>query len=191
MKVKCNKCNKIVNEEESIPKELGIDKDDYVKIYLCPKCRKELMGSDWELDWGWISRIPALSEEFVEKYKDKLNWYSISKYQKLSEEFIEKYKDKVDWGWISFNQKLSEQFIEKYKDKVDWYWVSFHQKLSEQFIEKYKDKVNWCLVNKHQELYPGFVLKHIDKITEEIFYNPCFGNYPMSVKLLLKQKFDK
>jgi hypothetical protein len=88
-------------------------------------------------------------------------------------------------------QKLSEEFIEKFEDKVDWYWISFSQKLSEQFIEKYKDKVNWRLVNKYQELYPEFVAKHIDKITEEIFYNPCFGNYPMSVKLLLKQKFNK
>ncbi len=49
-------------------------------------------------------------------------WIFISMYQKLSEEFIEKYKDKVDWCWISLHQKLSEKFIEKYQDKV---WVVF------------------------------------------------------------------
>jgi hypothetical protein len=37
MKIKCNNCGKIVNKKkfENNIKELGIDKDDYINIYLC------------------------------------------------------------------------------------------------------------------------------------------------------------
>ena len=69
--------------------------------------------------WRAISECQQLSEQFIEKYKDKVNWYDISRYQKLPEPFIEKHKDKVDWCEISWCQQLSEQFIEKYKDKVN------------------------------------------------------------------------
>ena len=64
-------------------------------------------------------------------------------YQKLSEEFIEKFQDKVHWKNISLYKKLSEEFIEKFQDKVHWYNISEFQKLSEEFIEKFQDKVYW------------------------------------------------
>jgi hypothetical protein len=40
-------------------------------------------------------------------------------YQILSEEFIEKYKDKIDWGVLMY-QELFEKFMAKYENKVDW-----------------------------------------------------------------------
>src|SRR5574344_109603 len=94
------------------------------------------------------SKIKILEEiTDIEKFFDGnmnnffVDWYYISKKQKLSEEFIEKYRDKVDWRYISICQKLSESFIEKYSDKVDWRYIPQYQKLSEEFIEKYKDKI--------------------------------------------------
>ncbi|MFN3551378.1 MAG: hypothetical protein ACK4WJ_06195, partial [Endomicrobiia bacterium] len=61
----------------------------------------------------------------IEEYKEitgrvRVNWKKVSRFRYLSEEFIERYKDKVEWDLISKSQKLSEEFIEKYKDKVDW-----------------------------------------------------------------------
>ena len=55
-----------------------------------------------------------LSEEFIEKFQDKVNWILISDYQVLSEEFIEKFQDRVNWENISTYQTLSEEFIEKF-----------------------------------------------------------------------------
>jgi len=194
MKIKCTNCGKVVSRSKKLLerdiKKLGIDRDDYMEIYLCSKCRTKLLESDC-LDWPSISRISKLSEQFIEKYKNKVNWDSISCSQKLSEQFIEKYKDIVDWDYISYRQKLSEPFIEKHKDKVDWDYISGYQELSEQFIEKYKNKVNWYRISRYQKLSPEFVQKHIDKITEDIFDNPCYKDYPDSLKLLLKQKFNK
>jgi len=39
---------------------------------------------------------------------DYLDWECISYYQTLSEDFIEKHKDRVDWLGISQHQTLSE-----------------------------------------------------------------------------------
>ena len=172
MKVKCNNCGKIVNKKkfENNIKELSIDKDDYINIYLCKKCRSHGIGL------------------FVSDY---LNWDDISKYQRLTEPFIEKYKDKVNWWVISKYQKLSESFVEKYKDELNWDHISRYQKLSEQFMEKYKRYVIWDCVSRYQNLSPEFVQKHIDKITSNILNNPCYKSYPDSLKSLLKVKFDK
>lgn len=115
-------------------------------------------------EWLKLSYSCILSEEFIEKYKDKVYWYSISISQKLSESFIEKYKDKLTWTFISIYQELSEPFIEKHKDKVDWTHISRKQKLSEFFIEKYKDKVFWPNITVYQKLSLDFLIKYKDKI---------------------------
>jgi len=60
-----------------------------------------------------------LSEEFIEKFKDKVNWSAISIYQKLSEEFIERHADKVDWFHILNSQKhLSDKFKKKHAWRI-------------------------------------------------------------------------
>jgi len=134
MKVKCNNCGKIVNEKESMLKELGIDENDFRSIYICSKCRKKPTSFTDKFDWATISRL------------------------KLSEQFIEKYKDKVDWNRISECQELSEKFIEKYKDKVNWYYISKHQKLSTEFIIKHMDKITeYIFDNPCYRSYPDSV----------------------------------
>lgn len=45
------------------------------------------------VDWSFISTKSQLSEEFIEKYKDKVNWYNILEFQKnLSPEFRKKWE---------------------------------------------------------------------------------------------------
>src|SRR5574343_1752697 len=79
---------------------------------------------NFEVYLSYISIFQKLSEEFIEKYSDKINWHHISEFQKLSEKFIEKHCNKVNWWYISQYQKLSEEFIEKHFDNVDWKCIS-------------------------------------------------------------------
>ena len=79
----------------------------------------------------------------------------------------------------------------KYKDYVNLTYISAYQELSERFIEKYKGRLDWCLVSQCQRLSSKFVSKYIDKITEDIFDNPYYKTSSDSVKLSLKQKFNK
>lgn len=57
------------------------------------------------------NKLKEANEILTTNYKD---WVDLSQYQKLSENFIEKFKDKVDWFLISIYQKLSEDFIERF-----------------------------------------------------------------------------
>ena len=130
------------------------------------------------VDWYYISSYQVLSEQFIEKYSDKVNWkQGISRYQRLSESFIEKYKDKVDWVYISIYQTLSEQFIERFSDMVDWDNIIYFQKLSYEFLEKnlYKyslyidnlcNSTNWYTIKEIQYNHPQKY--EIDKITYEL-----------------------
>jgi hypothetical protein len=112
------------------------------------------------VDWHWVGIYQTLSEEFIERYKDRVDWHWISECQILSEEFIERNKDRVTWVWISIYQTLSEEFIERNKDRVIWYWISQHQILSEEFIERNKDRVDWHWISQHQKLSEEFRSKH-------------------------------
>src|SRR5574343_580588 len=103
--------------------------------------------NNFVVDWFYISKHQKLSEEFIEKYIDKVNWDCISINQTLSEEFIGKHKDKVNWCYISTYQTLSEEFIEKYIDRVDWCCILQYQKLSEEFIEKHSNRVDWVWIS--------------------------------------------
>ena len=66
-----------------------------------------------------------LSDEFIEKFQDKIDWTSSIGSRELSGEFIEKYG----------------KFIEKYEDKIDWNYIIVTRNLPEEFIEKYHDKL--------------------------------------------------
>ena len=66
---------------------------------------------------------------------DNINWKKISQYEKLSEEFIEKFKDKVNFWRISQYQKLSEEFIQKFQDKVNWYHI-YEKHLFQTFVSR-------------------------------------------------------
>ena len=69
--------------------------------------------------WTVISKHQKLSEDFIEKFADKLYWYHISQYQTLSEDLIEKLQNKVKWeDRIPKYQKLSYNFILKHLDKM-------------------------------------------------------------------------
>ena len=95
---------------------------------------------------------------FEKKYNKNINkffdneWCEISQFQYLTEEFMDKYENKLDWFYISACQKLSEEFIEKYKNKLDWDYISSHQKLSGEFIHKYKNKINWYCISKQNKI---------------------------------------
>lgn len=47
-------------------------------------------------------------------------WKTLSYFQHLSDDFIQKYKNKLDWGLMSASQPFSENIMLKYMDKIDW-----------------------------------------------------------------------
>ena len=66
--------------------------------------------------WDIISINQKLSEEFIEKYQDKLNWSSISLFQDLSWDFIQKFNKKIILKNLSNNDCLNENLINLIKE---------------------------------------------------------------------------
>jgi len=73
--------------------------------------------------------------------------------------------------------------------KINWSCLCTEYKLPESSVEKYPDLIDWNLLSLYQDLSPEFVTRNINRITPDIFNNPCYKNYPDSLKLLLETKF--
>lgn len=130
-------------------------------------------------DWEEISKYQYLTEDFIEKYQDKVNWKSISYYQYyLSEEFLEKHIEKIDFGGIigDDGRFFYFNFIEKHLDrltKANWKNLVRYQILSESFMEKYQDKLDWMLIARYQFFGYSFFEKYRHKLPLQI----CKSNY--------------
>lgn len=66
--------------------------------------------------WDTISINQKLSEEFIEKYQDKLNWDSISLFQDLSWNFLQTFCKKIVLKKFSNNDCLNDKLIKLIKD---------------------------------------------------------------------------
>lgn len=113
-------------------------------------------------DWNLISRR-TLTEEFMNKYKDKLNWNIISG-KKLSENIIRKFQDYVNWDKISIKPYLSEDFIEEFKDKLNWDLLSTLTIWDEHLMRKFKNYINWDVLRMPQTLSEDFIREFQDKL---------------------------
>lgn len=118
-------------------------------------------------EWYVISQNQKLTEDFIDKYNDRVNWVCISCFQNLSEEFIEKYRSVVSWNYISNHQVLSEKFIKKHKDVLYWNSIIINQKLSYELLEEnlyrfslYLSDIN---ISKNKDAIIKLQLKYSDK----------------------------
>lgn len=96
------------------------------------------------IKWDELSGQMDLTEDFIDKFSKYIDFKQLNKfiYTNFSEDFIQKYAEKLNWNHISTNSKLSEKFIQKYSDKVHWPSILTLQKgLSPEFKEKHKDKL--------------------------------------------------
>jgi hypothetical protein len=73
-----------------------------------------------ELDcWDIISINQNLSEEFIEKYQDKINWASVSLFQDFSWEFLQKFSKKIILKNFSNNDCLNDKLTKLIKENSE------------------------------------------------------------------------
>ncbi len=124
------------------------------------------------VDWYNVSKIPDLSEQFIEKHFNRLNLLNICYFSKLSEEFIQKHISilKCVSHSICFHQKLSEKFIRNNLGFIDWEAISQTQELSIEFLREFKDKIFWHNVISYKQLDEDVLLEFLDKIDLELVF---------------------
>lgn len=115
-----------------------------------------------------------LPEWFIEKYENLMSrndWQVLSyHYKNFSEQFIEKFMDKLEMGYIIQSSKLSEKFLRKHltdfsdnnSGKIDlinvwWSWISHYQNLSEDFMREFKKYLDWEEILNCQKISCNFI----------------------------------
>lgn len=91
-----------------------------------------------QIKWNYVN-ITDFSDNFLDKYKDKINWSNVTFTN------IDRYEDYIeylDWVKLSYSKDLSEDFMRKYQDLLDWDLLSSHQEMSKDFIKEFSDRVN-------------------------------------------------
>lgn len=92
-------------------------------------CMKQKMG-------------PKLLEEII-PYLDSNAWLSFCIYQNLSEEFIDRWADRIDWKNLSFNPYLTEKVAKKYYHKLNKNYLLINDHFSKDFKLTIQHDVIW------------------------------------------------
>lgn len=96
----------------------------------------------------YVEKVPLmnikskLSNEFIDKYADKLNWYGMIRYQEVSEEILDKYHERVDWEYASKYANLSEKFIREHEESIYFSELSVGNK-SNKFLKDYWNRLDF------------------------------------------------
>lgn len=109
--------------------------------------------------------------------RDSILWKRLCMNTNLSEEFFEKYIDKLEWWYILENPSISEEFFERHWDRVKEFKSAYIRNPgSESFIEKIGKKEllpsprlqHWFLleISKNKNLSPQFIERQVVNIME-------------------------
>lgn len=128
------------------------------RIFFETEPYKDLADNNYHSLWKKIchSKDPYLTEEFMEKYKDKMIWNLISAHQKLSEQFIEVHKNEVNWYFIAKYQKLSGEFIFNFKQYI---WT----------VSDTREKDWYCSLSKNNKINLFKYMMNKDMISQEAY----------------------
>lgn len=122
---------------------------------------------------NWTSHrfTRVVSDEFLDKFIEKINLWRLDEAQVISDQIIENHPSILKERWIFMENKLTDYFIDKYVRTVkDWRDISCNHHLTEAQIEKYADKLDWeALVTRKIPLSFSFLNKYKDKIDWHIY----------------------
>jgi len=97
-------------------------------------------------EWGLIFRYQKLSNEYIEKYFDKIpNLNEMIIYQELSEEFIKNNHQRLEMTHVIAFQKMSEEFARS--SLLRKYYNEFNCNFSMIDKEKYGDLIQWDTIS--------------------------------------------
>lgn len=117
-------------------------------------------------DWFFISSRAQISEEFIENHLIDCSWdWSglSSRIPPLSERFLDRHANLVDWGALSdcFSPTFSWRFIKKHEDEWDWETIVRNRwsSLTPDTVMTFEYKINnFTLLARKEQLikYCGF-----------------------------------
>lgn len=169
-------------------KKLFYSRVERISSFLLLKHQNEIK------DWDYVSSYPYLSLDMINDLSEFLDFNKIifSYNENITEEFIEKYKDRIDWDEIS--NKINLYRCRKYHLMMDyinyeillkncssiniefiknnysfiknrigdiWQYLSLNKRLSMRFIDNYKDKLYMDNLIDSLGMYRQYILKNV------------------------------
>lgn len=133
-----------------------------VRTYLLEGIHKDMYLCDIER-----TDIPL---DMVEKYSHRIRWdrFSYNSNSNLTEEFIEKYKEKLNFSSIISYNNFPLDFLRKYHDRIhDWRTLSYNYSLD--IISETINEFPWVMYTLCQrpDMRWNFMEKHILKMFPE------------------------
>ena len=116
-----------------------------------------------------------MSDDFFEKYGDKVKWERVSKIKSLSDSFIRKFKDKLYWETLCVYSKMSDSIILEFVDRI---------------IPRYKELIANCPISENTILILLDKLKTKNEIFNEhsLKKSEIVKNYDMYQRVTDEQK---
>lgn len=133
-----------------------------------------------KVDWHEVSENTNIlwTIPMVQKFKNRIDWDKFSRHaekEALTEAFIEAFKEKWNWVELSENSslELTHELLEKFADQ--WVWEEIIDRYSNNlfddmgidFYEKYKDHIPAAKL-QNSRLWNEIVSQQVKQLTAEI-----------------------
>jgi hypothetical protein len=119
-----------------------------------------------------------LTNEQIEKYIEivninNVNWDLLQEYQNLSEDFINKYENKLEWDLISENQFMELKFLIKNINKINWSLIAKNYKMqkimNESFIKLFINTNIWDNIGWIENIDFNTILIYSNKLNKKSY----------------------
>ena len=131
-----------------------------------------------------VEYFEEISEDFIEKWSEKLNWEKISLTSKYREdiEFINKWQCKINFSCLIKKNKKDKEIITKFYKNIKFDEILHYVKIDNDIIELYKNQITndeWSSIIRSIKLTPEFIKKNkeiIKKYLNQLFVNDSLTN---------------
>jgi hypothetical protein len=123
-----------------------------------------------EINWEEASRYKEISDENIEKFKDKLDWQQLLQHHNFSVDQVDKYFTYIGKELINSVKPITEALLRKYEEFIDWKYVLLCFEIPCDLIDKhladfYDDEDTWGRIRKYSNLKEWFIMKYYDQLS--------------------------
>lgn len=127
-----------------------------------------------------IAGSQKLSEEFIERYADRVNWEEVFIYQEISYKFESKHESRVCFDAMSKEYNLNLTTLKRYEERLNWDIISrFHRDVS-MLIKEFPSRINWNKLSGNKHVSSDIYNLYNDQLNVQIIVSnirsPFFQN---------------
>jgi hypothetical protein len=142
------------------------DNPEYLRLLVRYQCMSEGLLNKYlekvpleEIEWQHLATNQALSEEVIERFKDKWDWDAISMEQFLTLRMVTTHHARLNWHLLPMNMKtqylFNDGFVNVFQEKPIWDNVGWMDRVTCDCLWQHLDRITaqgWCSILEHKDL---------------------------------------